>query len=176
MSTISSSTPLPEAPRDVEAIAAQEKACTLPFWNADIAFRLGTMLRARLQHFDKPAVVHISTTTTPPHVLFHTVSRDGTNLDNDYWVARKRKSVIRWGASTWQLHNKYGGDEVAFATKNGLGDKAGEYAIHGGGMPVFVRGSSEIVAVVVVSGLKQWDDHMIVVETLERLSRDLGGQ
>lgn len=175
MSHKSLTTPLPEAPRDVKAIAAQEKSCHLPHWNTDIAFRLGTMLRARLQHFDNPAVIHISTISTPPHILFQAVSRNGTNLDNDYWVARKRKSVIRWGVSTWQLHNKYGGDEAVFAQKNGLGGAAGEYAIHGGGVPIFVTGSSGMVAVVVVSGLKQWDDHMIVIEALEKLAQELKG-
>lgn len=47
-----------------------------------------------------------------------------------------------------------------------LGDRAGDYAIHGGGVPVYVRGVEGLVAVVVVSGLKQDMDHMIVVEGL----------
>lgn len=46
-------------------------------------------------------------------------------------------------------------------------------AIHGGGMPVFVRGCGWVVAVVVVSGLKQWEDHMVVFEGLEELKKEL---
>jgi uncharacterized protein (UPF0303 family) len=30
-----------------------------------------------------------------------------------------------------------------------------------------------MVAVVVVSGLKQWDDHQVVIEELEKLCKDL---
>jgi uncharacterized protein (UPF0303 family) len=103
------------------------------------------------------------------------VTHSGTTLDNDFWVSRKRKSVIRFGCSTWQLHHKFnGGDEALFASKNGLGERAGEYAIHGGGVPVFVQGCESMVAVVVVSGLKQWDDHQVVVEEMGKLVAGLG--
>ena len=41
--------------------------------------------------------------------------------------------MLRWGVSTWYMHNKLGGDEEVFKRKFGLGDEAGRYAIHGGG-------------------------------------------
>ena len=34
------------------------------------------------------------------------------------------------------MHNKFQGDEVKFAEKYALGARAGEYAIHGGGVRV----------------------------------------
>lgn len=157
---------LSEAPRDVAAIAEQERASTLPYWNASVAFQLGCALRTRLLSFDKPAVVHISSISTPPHVLFHSVTHSGTALDNDFWVVRKRNAVIRWQTSTWQLHNKFEGDEEKFKAKLGLGESASEYAIHGGGVPILVKNVEGPVAVVVVSGLKQWDDHQVVIEEL----------
>ncbi len=157
---------LGEAPRDIAAISSQERASQLPYWGASVAFELGCALRTRLLSFDKPAVVHISTISTPPHVLFHAVTQSGTALDNDFWVARKRNAVIRWQVSTWQLHNKFEGDEEKFKAKLGLGESAKEYAIHGGGVPVFVKNCEGPVAVVVVSGLKQWDDHQVVIEEL----------
>ena len=64
---------LSEAPRDVEAIKKQEKASILPYWNSDIAFKLGYNLRTRLLTQERPAVVDISTISTPGHVLFHAV-------------------------------------------------------------------------------------------------------
>ena len=68
-----------------------------------------------------------------------------------------------------------GGDvEEGFARKFMLGDRAGEYAVHGGGVPVRVQGVEGVVAVVVVSGLKQEEDHMVVIEALEEL-RGAGG-
>lgn len=47
------------------------------------------------------------------------------------------------------------------------GEQAGEYAIHGGGVPIGVEGVEGTVAVVVVSGLKQWDDHGVIVDVIK---------
>ncbi|KAJ4291857.1 hypothetical protein N0V90_009753 [Kalmusia sp. IMI 367209] len=145
--------PLGEAPRDIEQIIAQERASQLPVWNSSIAYRLGTALYNRLITFpsSSPACIHISTVSTPPHVLYHTVTHSGTELDNDYWIMRKRNAVIRFGASTWRLHVKNQGNEEEFAKK----------------------GVEWPVGVVVVSGLKQWDDHMVVIEELAGICKAL---
>ena len=65
------------------------------------------------------------------------------------------------------MHNKFKGDEAEFARKYALGTEAGGYAIHGGGVPIRVTGVEGIVGVLVVSGLKQEQDHMVVIEALE---------
>lgn len=71
------------------------------------------------------------------------------------------------------MHVKLQGNEEAFAKKYMLGESAGTYAIHGGGVPVRVTGVEGVVAVVVVSGLKQEEDHMVVVEALKALKSKL---
>lgn len=58
--------------------------------------------------------------------------------------------------------------KFALASGNG-GAVADEYAIHGGGYPIRVRGVDGVIAVVVVSGLKQEDDHQVVAETINEL-------
>ena len=65
------------------------------------------------------------------------------------------------------MHHKLNGDEQAFREKYMLGDDAGSYAIHGGGMPIRVKGVEGVVAVCVVSGLKQEEDHQVIVEVLQ---------
>lgn len=65
------------------------------------------------------------------------------------------------------MHNKFHADEVRFAEKYALGAKAGEYAIQGGGVPVRIQDVEGVVAVIVVSGLKQDQDHGVIIETLE---------
>ena len=65
------------------------------------------------------------------------------------------------------MGRKFDGDEVKFAAKYMLGQKAGEYAIHGGGFPVRVRSVEGLVGVIVVSGLAQHEDHAVVCEALE---------
>ena len=91
-----------------------------------VAFQLGCALRTRLLTFDKPVVIDISTISEPGHVLFRAVTGKGTSLDNDYWVSRKRRAVVRWGVSSWYLGNKFGGYEEAFKAKLGLGERASE--------------------------------------------------
>lgn len=136
------------------------------------AFTLGLLLHERLSQFAaaKPTVIDISLCASG-HVLFHAVSGSGTAPDNDHWVARKRATVRRFGCSTWAMSCKFAGDaggEPAFAAKYGLSpDQAAGYAIHGGGVPVYVRGVEGAVAVVVVSGLKQNEDHGVIMEAFE---------
>lgn len=47
------------------------------------------------------------------------------------------------------------------------------YAIHGGGMPIRVKGVEGIVGVIVVSGLTQEEDHMVIVETVTEFLKEL---
>jgi len=133
---------------------------------------LGCALRNRLRDLStKPAVVNISLANSQS-VVFHATSRSGILPDNDTWVTRKRNSVQRWGVSSWALQKKYNGDEEAFAKKFSLGDRASEYAIHGGGVPVRVKGVEGIVAVIVVSGLSQDQDHQVIIEALDKFSKE----
>ena len=67
------------------------------------------------------------------------------------------------------MHCMFEGDEIAFREKYGLGNGAGNYAIHGGGVPIRVTGVEGVVAVVVVSGLKQDEDHAVIVEAIRDL-------
>lgn len=71
------------------------------------------------------------------------------------------------GASAAEIEEAFV-NKYALASANG-GAVADEYAIHGGGYPVRVRGVEGIVAVVVVSGLKQEDDHQVVAETVREV-------
>ena len=72
------------------------------------------------------------------------------------------------------MHNRFSGEEAAFAAKFALGDSVGSYAIHGGGWPVRVRGVEGVVAVVIVSGLKQEQDHGIIVQTVGEMLEEMG--
>lgn len=69
------------------------------------------------------------------------------------------------------MHNKLEGDEEKFAAKFLFGQSPWEYAIHGGGVPVKVSGVEGVVAVIVVSGLAQHEDHQVVVEAMQEFIR-----
>jgi len=150
----------------------KQESVILNHFNSDDAWTIGVHLRNRLRELsDKPAVVNIALANSN-NLLFHATSRSGIAPDNDLWVARKRKTVLRWGVSSWYMHIKNAGNEKAFADKFMLGESAGEYAIHGGGVPVRVKGVEGIVAVIVVSGLAQHEDHQIIVDTLQTFQKE----
>ncbi|OAA51523.1 DUF967 domain protein [Metarhizium rileyi] len=140
---------------------------TLTSFTAQDAWELGHLLHARLLPFapSRPALVSISLANGS--VLYQSATGSGVTPDNSVWVARKRATVLRFGVSSWLLGRKFDGDEGAFAGKFALGAQAaGEYAIHGGGVPIRVRGVEGVIAAVVVSGLKQHEDHGVIAEVI----------
>ncbi|KAF2966004.1 hypothetical protein GQX73_g7550 [Xylaria multiplex] len=159
--------PIPSPPNDPEVVKATSDF-TLDSFTASDAWELGHLLYARLLPFsaEKPTLISIASANSE-HVLFQAAVGSGTAPDNDNWVQRKRNAVLRFAASTWFLQCKYQGDERAFRLKFGMSeDVAGRYAIHGGGVPIRVSGVEGIVAVVVVSGLKQHEDHGVIVDVI----------
>lgn len=71
--------------------------------------------------------------------------------------------------------------ESAFVAKFGLksmngGTVADDYAIHGGGFPVRVDSVEGVIGVIVVSGLKQEDDHQVIVEVVNEFIRSIPRQ
>ena len=100
--------------------------------------------------------------------MFQAAVGSGTLPDNETWIQRKRNSVLRWGCSTWFLNRKWNGDQEAFRKLFAFSDEqANRYAIHGGGVPIRVKGVDGVVAVVVVSGLSQDLDHGVIVDVIQ---------
>ncbi|KAK3698997.1 hypothetical protein LTR37_016688 [Vermiconidia calcicola] len=164
-------------PLQFDEIVAQEKSVTLPHFTSDDAFALGISIRTRLRDVsEQPAVVNI-TLANNRQELFHATSRPGTVPENDNWVRRKQNTVLRFGFSSWAAHNMFDkGDEVKFKDRFQLGETAGEYAIHGGGVPIRVKGVEGPIAAIVVSGLAQEQDHQIIVECLQDFLTSLEGE
>lgn len=123
-------------------------------------------MRTRLLDHPKPALISICLANNQ-QVIFQAVNHTGTAPDNTIWIARKVRTVLRFGLPSFFYHVKFKADEAAFAAKYGLSpDQAADYAIHGGAVPVYVSGVEGIVAVITVSGLAQEEDHSVVVEAL----------
>jgi uncharacterized protein (UPF0303 family) len=159
--------PLTNPPTDTTAISQIDTSILFPSFTTTTAWDLGCLLRSRLSTFASPTVISIALANGTP--LFYSAVKSGIAPDNTTWVQRKSATVLRFGVSTWFMHNKFQGDERAFAEKYCLMDKANEFAIHGGGFPVRVKGVEGVVAVIVVSGLKQQQDHQIIVQSCRDL-------
>ncbi|KAK5996494.1 hypothetical protein PT974_01829 [Cladobotryum mycophilum] len=164
--------PIVGPPEELDALVQADvggEGFTLSSFTAGDAAELGNLLYARLLPFaaaGRPALISISG-AGGAQVYFQLATGSGTTPDNESWVRRKRTAALRFGVSSWYLGRKYKGDEALFAAKFGLGPgEAGEYAIHGGAVPIRVEGVEGVVGVVVVSGLKQPEDHGVIAEVI----------
>ena len=94
--------------------------------------------------------------------VFH-ASLPGTNSENDWWMGRKARVVKLTGHSS--LHQRVASEEGAYDWFARNGVKEEEYAIHGGGNPINVRGKG-LSGILLISGLPQIQDHLIGVEAI----------
>ncbi|CAE6436293.1 unnamed protein product [Rhizoctonia solani] len=109
----------------------------------------------------------ISISTFTGHTLFATTVGNESEVtpDNWVWVEGKRNVVRRFNHSSYYMGRKLA---VAGKTQESANLPFPEYATHGGAFPVWLQNApSSPVAVIVVSGLPQRDDHMIIIETLK---------
>ncbi|KAI1377506.1 hypothetical protein F4677DRAFT_414630 [Hypoxylon crocopeplum] len=165
-----SQVPIPSPPETADEVKASCDSFLLESFTVEDAWELGHLVYARLLPFSaqRPTLISISLANSS-QVLFQCAVGSGTAPDNELWVQRKRNTVLRFGTSTWFQHCKYHGDEEAFNAKFGMSPaQAEKYAIHGGGVPIRVKGVEGIVAVVVVSGLKQHEDHGVIVDVINQ--------
>jgi uncharacterized protein (UPF0303 family) len=94
--------------------------------------------------------------------VFH-ASLPGSSPENDWWMNRKARVVMKTGHSS--LYERVLAEEngVDWFAQHGLSEE--EYAIHGGGLPINVKGEG-LVGVLLISGLPQVQDHLLGVEIL----------
>ena len=94
--------------------------------------------------------------------VFH-ASLPGSSPENDWWMNRKARVVMKTGHSS--LYERVLAEEtgVDWFAQHEVSEE--EYAIHGGGLPINVKGKG-LVGVLLISGLPQVQDHLLGVEIL----------
>ena len=144
----------------------------LPTFNSDVAWELGTIIRTRLQRqYNHPAVVYIAHANSS-QLLFFATSRPGTLPDNMLCVKRKEAVVLRWGVSSSHMlaqmkhMMKFNTTQEVLKNTFEVADPS-VYAIHGGGFPVRVKNVEGIVGVIVVDGLREEDNHGVIVDCIQ---------
>lgn len=144
---------------DLERITLQERELVLPRLDADVAWELGSRLRAMAAERKLPVVIDIRRFGQP---LFY-AAMDGTTPDNVEWVRRKSNVVARFHRSSYAVGIK--GKIKGETLHESQGLPVVDYATHGGSFPLVVAGAG-IVGSATVSGLPQRGDHEMVVEAL----------
>ncbi len=151
---------------DLERVAEQERALRLPRLDAQVAWELGTRLRAMAEQRGLTLVIDVRRFGQP---LFY-AALDGTTPDNAEWVRRKSNVVARFHRSSYGMGLSLRAKGVTLLERYGL--PALDYASDGGSFPLAVENAG-VVGSVTVSGLPQRADHELVVEALcAMLGRD----
>ena len=144
---------------DLEKISQQERELELPRLDAQIAWDLGSRLRAMAAERGLAVVIDVRRFGQP---LFY-AAMDGTSPDNVEWVRRKSNVVARFHNSSYVAGLKERLKNQTLTETQGL--PIADYATHGGSFPLRVVGAG-IVGSVTVSGLPQRADHGLAVEAL----------
>jgi uncharacterized protein (UPF0303 family) len=157
-------TPFPTS----DEVLAQEARLALPRCNEEDCLAIGRWLLDRATERSLAVTIEV----WRGNRLVFRAARPGTNAHNDLYLAGKRRVVEHFGHATMyeRLRHEAAGTTFAAATSLQFPD----YAPHGGGFPLIVRGTGP-VGVVLVSGLPQQDDHALVVEALEAHMASVGG-
>ena len=147
---------------DIAVIEQQEKALRFTAFDADTAWKLGSIMRSKLLERAAGGTVEIE---VAGQVLFACTTVGATPGQAD-WIRRKRNTVRRFARSSYAIGRALERDGDTLLTRHAL--EIEDYAAHGGGFPIFVVGVG-CIGSVIVSGLPQRDDHGLVVSAVAQV-------
>ncbi|SCU91061.1 LAFA_0F01640g1_1 [Lachancea sp. 'fantastica'] len=158
--------------KNVEELKTLENQTRLPRFDYNIAFELGLKLREwAIELFPSKSMV-LDISLPSGQCLFHTTTNKDTSFDNDIWVARKKKTVTRFGCSSFVMGQKLKAKKMD-RMEDAFYIDSKEYAVHGGSIPVYVDGIDSLVAILTVSGLKQEEDHTFALTAIAEFVKSL---
>ncbi|MBU6489386.1 MAG: heme-degrading domain-containing protein [Burkholderiales bacterium] len=145
------------APR-VETFDEQASRTTLPTFGEETARKLGEIAVNIAARRALPIVVSVKSV----HRTLFYCALEGSCADNDKWIRRKENTVLHFGKSSLEVGTLLKRDGRTLAD-SGLSEA--HYTGYGGGVPLRVANAG-IVGVMSVSGLEDFKDHELVIETL----------
>ncbi|MFZ3216298.1 MAG: heme-degrading domain-containing protein [Candidatus Acidiferrales bacterium] len=146
--------------QDLEKIALQEKRLRFKHFDAEVAWAIGSGLKAAAEKRGAAVAIEIYLNG---HALF-TYAMPGTTPDNWDWIRRKRNVVQRYHRSSYAIGLTHQRAQTNLHEKTGLDAK--DYAAHGGCFPILLEGTG-CVGTITASGLPQREDHNLVVAVLQ---------
>jgi uncharacterized protein (UPF0303 family) len=144
---------------DLAIIAEQENTLQFAAFGAGTAWKLGSILR-------EEAVRRRAAMTFEIQIAGRTLflaATEGAPAGQADWIRRKRNVVMRFGRSSYAIGRQLELEAKTIEERHGL--TLTDYAMHGGGFPITLRGTG-VVGSVISSGLHQRVDHAIVVDAL----------
>ena len=148
----------------IAEVVTQEERLQFSTFSHDDAWMLGSRLRALATERGHAVTVDIA---LGEQRLFH-CALPGTSAHNDVWIERKKRTVREFGASSYLVGLRFPILD-AHALEDAPWMDSRQFAGHGGGFPLTIRGVG-VVGTIAVSGLPHEIDHALIVEALaERL-------
>lgn len=143
-------------------LTQQEQELQFTAFGSDTALTLGLKIVELARARDKAITVNI---TINGKVLFHHAMQ-GASADQAEWIRRKNNVVARFGRCSFYVGIDHKHRGVSFEDISYLPPV--DYAANGGAFPIALRDTG-IIGTVTVSGLRQAEDHALVVEALRAL-------
>lgn len=146
--------------QDIAKLALQEKRLQFQRFDAEVAWAIGTALKAAAEKRGVAVAIDIQ---LAGHALF-AYAMPGTTPDNLDWIRRKRNVVMRYQHSSYAVGLRHEKAQTTLQSRVGL--ELRDYAPHGGCFPILLAGTG-CVGTITVSGLPQRDDHALVVSVIQ---------
>ena len=141
------------------SLRQQEQELQFTAFSSDTALTLGLKLIELARAGHKIITINI---TINGKVLFHHAMQ-GASADQADWIRRKNNVVARFGRCSFYVGIDHKHRGVVFEDIKYLDPK--DHAANGGAFPITLKGTG-IIGTVTVSGLRQAEDHALVVEAL----------
>jgi len=137
----------------------EERILILPLLDLNEAIEIGEITKSLADLRTLPIAIEVRLGNW---TIYH-VSLPGSTPENDWWMSRKARTVMLKHHST--MYERVSAEErgVDWHEENNLLDET--HAIHGGGLPLTTKNEG-FVGVLLISGLPQVEDHLLVVEVL----------
>ncbi len=146
--------------QDLAAIALQEERLQFERFDANIAWEIGSRLKAAAEAQGLAVAIDIALHGGATLFFF---AMPGTGPDNIDWIRRKKNVVARYHRSSYAIGLDLRQKNTTLREQVGVDDR--DFAPHGGCFPIKLRGTG-CVGSITVSGLPQRKDHALVVEVL----------
>ncbi len=143
----------------LETLTQQEKELQFTAFSSETALTLGLKIVELAKARDKAITVNI---TINGKVLFHHAMQ-GASADQADWIRRKNNVVTRFGRCSFYIGIDHKHRGVVFEDIKYLPPV--DYAANGGAFPITIKDTG-IIGTVTVSGLRQAEDHALVIEAL----------
>lgn len=150
----------------LEDVTLEESGLLWSAFDASTAWRLGSWIHDRAVRDGLVIAIEIS---IAGHLTFVS-ALPGATPDNAEWMRRKRNTVMRFHRSSLAMRLLCETKGVSLSERYGLSKS--DFVASGGGVPILIKGTG-CMGAVVVSGLPDVEDHRLVVEAMRSLIGEL---